>query len=65
MMPQFPSYTFTNHYSLMTGLLPIHHGIVANRFYDSDLKREFILNMEEIRIDKTWWSAEPVTINSL
>lgn len=34
MKPQFPTYTFPNHYSLVTGLYPESHGIVGNAFYD-------------------------------
>ena len=30
MVPVFPSLTFPNHYSLVTGLRPDRHGIVAN-----------------------------------
>src|SRR5687767_6472563 len=34
MRPVFPSTTFPNHYSLVTGLHPGHHGIVENGFFD-------------------------------
>src|ERR671912_1699543 len=34
MIPVFPSLTFPNHYSLVTGLFPDRHGIVSNSFYD-------------------------------
>jgi len=30
----YPSLTFPNHYSIVTGLYPSHHGIVDNTFYD-------------------------------
>lgn len=32
MLPSFPSVTFPNHWSLMTGLYPAHHGLVDNFF---------------------------------
>ena len=32
--PSFPSKTFPNHYTLVTGLRPEHHGIVSNYFFD-------------------------------
>ncbi len=35
MLPAFPSKTFPNHYTLVTGLYPGHHGLVDNTFYDS------------------------------
>ena len=34
MMPSFPSVTFPNHFTIVTGLYPEHHGMVANSFYD-------------------------------
>jgi hypothetical protein len=34
MIPAYPSVTFPNHLTLITGLYPEHHGIVANIFYD-------------------------------
>ncbi len=34
MRPSFPSATFPNHYTLITGLVPDHHGVVANYMYD-------------------------------
>ena len=32
LLPVFPSKTFPNHYSIMTGLYPSSHGIIANSF---------------------------------
>lgn len=34
MRPSFPSATFPNHYTLITGLVPDHHGMVANNMFD-------------------------------
>src|SRR5260370_40697349 len=33
MIPSYPSLTFPTHYTIVTGLYPEHHGIVANSFY--------------------------------
>ena len=33
-MPSYPSLTFPNHFTIVTGLYPEHHGIVANNFLD-------------------------------
>src|SRR6201996_329187 len=38
MLPSFPSVTFPNHYTLVTGLYPSHHGLVDNTFYDPERK---------------------------
>ncbi|VDD89980.1 unnamed protein product [Enterobius vermicularis] len=37
MIPVFPSKTFPNHYSIVTGLYPTWHGIVNNLFRDPDV----------------------------
>lgn len=34
LIPSFPSKTFPNHYTLVTGLTPGNHGLVDNGFYD-------------------------------
>ena len=34
LIPSHPAKTFPNHYTLVTGLYPAHHGIVANVMYD-------------------------------
>ena len=34
MLPSYPSLTFPNHFSIVTGLYPEHHGLVANNFFD-------------------------------
>lgn len=35
MRPSFPSKTFPNHYTLVTGLRPDQHGIVTNNMWDA------------------------------
>jgi len=61
MKPSFPSKTFPNHYTLVTGLRPESHGIVANWFFDPALGEMFgMANTEE-----KWWSGgEPVWITA-
>ena len=34
MLPSYPSLTFPNHFTIVTGLYPEHHGLVANNFLD-------------------------------
>ena len=36
LIPSFPSKTFPNHYTIITGLYPGHHGLVDNTFYDPE-----------------------------
>ena len=34
MIPVYPSKTFPNHYSIVTGMYAETHGLVGNRFWD-------------------------------
>jgi predicted AlkP superfamily pyrophosphatase or phosphodiesterase len=40
-IPSYPTKTWPNHYTIMTGLYPSWNGIVANKFYDPPSKRMF------------------------
>lgn len=58
MLPSFPSVTFPNHYTLVTGLYPESHGIVGNSFWDPT-SRERYHNVEEPRsLQAKWFQAE-------
>ena len=46
MVPVFPSLTFPNHYSLVTGIDPQRHGIVNNRFFDPARKATYVYTEE-------------------
>jgi predicted AlkP superfamily pyrophosphatase or phosphodiesterase len=60
LIPGFPSKTFPNHYSIVTGLYPGHHGIVANNIFDAPTGRMFALaRREEVR-DPMWWGGTPI-----
>ncbi len=63
--PSFPSKTFPNHYTLVTGLRPEHHGIVSNYFYDPTLRASFNKNLLTDNADPRWWQqGEPVWITA-
>lgn len=65
MTPSFPSKTFPNHYTLVTGLRPEHHGIVSNYFYDPVLRASFSKNLPGDNADARWWSqGEPIWITA-
>ncbi|CAG8974996.1 hypothetical protein HYALB_00011180 [Hymenoscyphus albidus] len=63
MMPSFPSVTFPNHYSLVTGLYPESHGIVGNTFWDPVLKEEFYYTKPIAMLPK-WWGGEPLWVTA-
>ncbi|UGB39284.1 ectonucleotide pyrophosphatase/phosphodiesterase [Frateuria soli] len=55
MQPSFPSLTFPNHYTIVTGLRPDHHGIVNNTMYDARLGK-FSLHNRKAVSDGRWWA---------
>ncbi|HEV2291148.1 MAG TPA: nucleotide pyrophosphatase/phosphodiesterase family protein [Gemmatimonadales bacterium] len=59
MQPSFPSITFPNHYTIVTGLYPEHHGIVGNSMRDPALGR-FSLSDSAANADPRWWGGEPI-----
>ena len=59
--PIFPSKTFPNHYSIITGLYPANHGIVNNSMYDPELGF-FRLSDREVISKSSWWGGEPLWI---
>lgn len=62
LIPSFPSKTFPNHYTIVTGLYPGHHGIVANNIRDPATGRRLSTsNPQEIR-DPLWWGGEPIWV---
>jgi predicted AlkP superfamily pyrophosphatase or phosphodiesterase len=63
MNPSYPSLTFPNHYTLVTGLRPDHHGIVNNTMWDEHLG-DFALSNREAVGDARWWSGEPIWVSA-
>jgi predicted AlkP superfamily pyrophosphatase or phosphodiesterase len=64
MIPVFPSLTFPNHYSLVTGLYADRHGIVGNSFYDPDRKETYSLSDRKAVTDGTWYRGEPIWVTA-
>lgn len=56
LIPVFPSLTFPNHYSIVTGLYPAYHGIVNNFFIDPSTGDFFTMASHEPK----WWLGEPL-----
>jgi predicted AlkP superfamily pyrophosphatase or phosphodiesterase len=61
MVPSFPTKTFPNHYTIVTGLHPDHHGMIANNIRDRVLGRFSMGNREAVR-DARWWGGEPIWV---
>jgi len=60
MLPVFPSLTFPNHYTIVTGLYPDHHGIVANSFYDPARKEKYSVSDPKTTVDGSWYGGVPL-----
>ncbi len=66
LIPVFPTKTFPNHYSLVTGLYPEQHGVVGNSMRDPAMldgegkPMEFSMSNAEANADARWWGGEPI-----
>jgi predicted AlkP superfamily pyrophosphatase or phosphodiesterase len=64
LIPSFPTKTFPNHYTIVTGLYPGHHGIVANNIRDDATGRTFTLSTPKEVTDAMWWGGEPIWVTA-
>ncbi|KAF0023677.1 hypothetical protein F2P81_024307 [Scophthalmus maximus] len=62
--PVYPTKTFPNHYSIVTGLYPESHGIVDNKMYDVTRNAFFSLKSQE-KFSPKWYQGEPVWITAM
>ncbi|MBS1803351.1 MAG: alkaline phosphatase family protein [Acidobacteria bacterium] len=60
MIPSYPSLTFPNHFSIVTGLDPEHHGLVANSFYDETKHAKYAIADPNVVRDGSWYSGTPL-----
>jgi predicted AlkP superfamily pyrophosphatase or phosphodiesterase len=64
LIPSFPVLTFPNHYTIVTGLYPEHHGIVANTMRDASMPERFAMSADTQK-DARWWGGEPVWVTAI
>ncbi|KAJ3333166.1 hypothetical protein HDU76_010920 [Blyttiomyces sp. JEL0837] len=62
--PSFPSVTFPNHYTIVTGLYPESHGIVGNVFFDPVLNDTFVYVDPKKNTNGKWWGGEPIWVTA-
>jgi predicted AlkP superfamily pyrophosphatase or phosphodiesterase len=60
LIPQFPTKTFPNHYTIVTGLRLASHGIISNNMRAHDIAGEFSMSNRNVLADSRWWSGEPI-----
>jgi predicted AlkP superfamily pyrophosphatase or phosphodiesterase len=66
MRPSFPSITFPNHYTLVTGKRPDRNGVVSNAMEDPSIPgvRLSMSNRDAV-MDRRWWDeAEPIWVTA-
>ncbi|MEM0961259.1 MAG: alkaline phosphatase family protein [Bacteroidota bacterium] len=69
LIPVFPTKTFPNHYSIVTGLYPEQHGIVGNTMRDPERlmdgePAQFSLSNREAVQSSAWWGGEPIWVTA-
>src|SRR5208282_2373119 len=60
MLPSYPSLTFPNHYTLVTGLYPEHHGLIANNFLDPARSARYSMYDKQAANDGSWYGGVPL-----
>ena len=60
MIPSYPSITFPNHWTLITGLYPSHHGLIDNFFYDYKRKEHYAMSNRKNAEDGSWYGGVPL-----
>lgn len=64
LVPAFPTKTFPNHYTIVTGLYPEHHGVVENTIYDPVFDALFRMSDSAAVTDARWWGGEPLWVTT-
>jgi predicted AlkP superfamily pyrophosphatase or phosphodiesterase len=64
LIPSFPVLTFPNHYTIVTGLYPEHHGVVGNTMRDPSMPERFSQSAETAK-DARWWGGEPLWVTAI
>ncbi|XP_037376303.1 ectonucleotide pyrophosphatase/phosphodiesterase family member 3 [Talpa occidentalis] len=62
--PAYPTKTFPNHYTVVTGLYPESHGIIDNNMYDVKLNQNFSLS-SATKNNPAWWQGQPIWLTAM
>ncbi|MHC5201024.1 alkaline phosphatase family protein [Myroides sp. LJL119] len=62
LIPSFPSVTFPNHYTLVTGLYPGNHGLIGNNIYDPEMDSRYSLSNAKAVRNKQWYGGTPIWV---
>ena len=64
MEPSYPSSTFPNHYTMVTGLVPDHNGLVNNSFWDPGKEYKYSMGDPVCRYDPYYYLGEPIWVTA-
>lgn len=62
MEPSYPASTFPNHYTIATGLVPDHNGIVNGSFWNPDTQELFSMGDSLTRYNPEYYLGEPIWV---
>ena len=64
LVPVFTTKTFPNHYSIATGMYAENHGLIANTFYASDLKKHYAIRDRNAVENGEFYGGEPIWVTA-
>jgi len=56
--PVFPTLTFPNHYSIISGMYPENHGIISNEFFNPIAEEQYSYRQADLMSDSKWYLGE-------
>lgn len=62
MQPSYPSVTFPNHYTIVTGLYPSHHGLVDNTYIDVASGKQYSMSNKKMVAEGKWYGGTPLWV---
>jgi predicted AlkP superfamily pyrophosphatase or phosphodiesterase len=62
MQPSYPSVTFPNHYTIVTGLYPAHHGLVDNSYIDVPTGQQYSMANKKMVAEGKWYGGTPLWV---
>ena len=62
MQPSYPSVTFPNHYTIVTGLYPAHHGLVDNTYLDVATGKQYSMGNKKMVSEGKWYGGTPLWV---
>lgn len=64
LIPSFPSKTFPNHYTLVTGMYPGNHGLLGNEVFDPRWDAWYGMRDSLAVRDARWYGGEPLWVTA-